>query len=127
MTEPDRQTLFDLGEVTATPAVERVISDSGDSLEELIARHANGDWGNIRDEGQERNRAAIHTGDEIVSEYRTGNGAKIRIRTDAADAAGTRPATAILLASEAAVPVRIEANGSDPDSDLPNLDDFYIA
>jgi hypothetical protein len=100
MTHSHRQPLFDAGTVTTTPAALQVLDASGEEREDFLDRHVSGDWGCLLEEGRRRNDQALATGQQIVSEYRTGSGAKIRILTEAADEAGIRPSTAILLPSE---------------------------
>jgi len=100
MIAPIRKPLFELGQVVATPAALTAIEDSGDETGDFLTRHAFGDWGSVFDEERERNNAAVKTGGQLVSEYRTGNGVKIRLITAAADASGHRPTTTILLPAE---------------------------
>jgi hypothetical protein len=100
MIAPIRKPLFELGQVAATSAALKAIEESGDETGDFLARHAFGDWGSVFEEESERNDAAVKTGGQIVSEYRTGNGIKIRVVTSPADAAGRRATTTILLPSE---------------------------
>jgi len=100
MIAPIRKLLFELGQVVATPAALKAIEDSGEETGDFLTRHAFGDWGSVFDEEREHNDAAVQTGGQIVSEYRTGNGVKIRVVTAAADALGRRATTTILLPSE---------------------------
>jgi len=100
MIAPLRQPLFELGEIMASPAARTAIEESGEELNDFLARHAFGDWGSVFNEERERNHAAVQTGERIMSEYRTGNGVKIRVITAAADPTGCRPTTNILLSTE---------------------------
>jgi hypothetical protein len=100
MIAPIRKPLFELGQVVATPAALKAIEDSGEEPGDFLTRHAFGDWGSVFDEERARNNAAVKTGGQIVSEYRTGNGVKIRVVTAAADASGHRATTTIVLPSE---------------------------
>jgi hypothetical protein len=100
MIAPIRKPLFELGQVVATPAALRAIEDSGEEPGDFLTRHAFGDWGSVFDEERERNDAAVKTGGQIVSEYRTGNGVKIRVVTAAVDVSQRRPTTTILLPAE---------------------------
>lgn len=101
MIAPIRSPLFDLGKVTATPAALKAIEDSGEETGDFLDRHVHGDWGTVFDEERRRNDEAVITGERIASEFRTGNGIKIWIVTNAADSKGKRSATTILLPSEA--------------------------
>jgi hypothetical protein len=100
MIAPIRKPLFELGQVVGTPAALKAIEDSGDEMGDFLTRHAFGDWGSVFDEERERNNLAVRTGGQLVSEYRTSNGVKIRVITAAADAVGHRPMTTILLPGE---------------------------
>ena len=100
MIAPLRKPLFELGAIVATPAARKAIDESDEELREFLARHECGDWGSLLNEERDRNNAAVKTGERIISEYRTGNGVKIRIITAAADATGRRPTTNILLSIE---------------------------
>jgi hypothetical protein len=100
MIAPIRKPLFDLGQVVATPAALQAIADSGEEVADFLNRHAFGDWGSVFDEERERNESAVGTGGPIVSEYRTGNGIKIRVVTAAADPNGHPPTTTVQLRGE---------------------------
>jgi hypothetical protein len=100
MIAPIRKPLFELGQVVATPAALKAIEESGEESGEFLNRHAFGNWGSVFDEERERNNAAVRTGGQIVSEFRTGNGVKIRVITAAADSSGRRLTTTILLPGE---------------------------
>ena len=100
MIAPIRKPLFELGLVVATLAALKAIEDSGEEPGDFLTRHAFGDWGSVFDEERERNHQAVQTGGQIVSEYRTGNGIKIRVVTAGADPSGRRTTTTILLPSE---------------------------
>jgi hypothetical protein len=100
MIAPIRKPLFELGQVVATPAALKAIEESGDETSDFLTRHAFGDWGSVFDEERRRNDVAVNTGGPLVSEYRTGNGIKIRVVTAAADHSGRRTTTTILLPAE---------------------------
>jgi hypothetical protein len=92
--------LFELGRLLVTPAALQIIRESGQALDEFLNRHIQGDWGHLFEEDKRQNDQAVWTGGRIVSVYRTDNGAKIRIVTDATDKTGKRVATIVLLPSE---------------------------
>ncbi len=100
MIAPIPQPLFDLGRVSITPAALQSIADSGQEPAEFLNRHVHGDWGVLSEVAQLRNQEALASGDRIFSTYRTENGTKIWIITEAADDAGPRPRTTILLPDE---------------------------
>jgi hypothetical protein len=127
MTSPSRKTLFDVGEVTTTAAALKVLDESGETREEFLDRHVSGDWGTVLSEGRQRNDQAVASGAEIVSEYRTGSGAKIRVLTEATNASGIRPGTAILLPSEMSRPVDNEIPGLADESPVLTLDGIQVS
>jgi hypothetical protein len=100
MIAPIRKPLFELGQVVVSPAALKAIEESGEVAADFLTRHAFGDWGSVFDEERQQNDKGVTTGTRIMSEYRTGNGIKIWIITAAADAAGRRPTTTILLPVE---------------------------
>jgi hypothetical protein len=100
MIAPMNTPLFDLGRVVATRAALQAIDDSGQNISEFLDRHVHGDWGAVFIEDDEKNRVALLTGQAIRSVYRTDNGVKVWIVTEAADRTGRR-STSILLPGEA--------------------------
>jgi len=100
MIAPIERPLFELGKVAATPAALKAIEDSGQEPADFLNRHVHGDWGSVFDEERVRNDDAVATGEKIASVYRTGNGIQIWIITQAADSAGKRASTTILLPAE---------------------------
>jgi hypothetical protein len=91
---------FPLGRLAATPGALEAMEASGQTAEFFLARHANGDWGEVDDEDQQLNDEALIHGDRILSAYRTLKGVKLWIITEAADDNGHRAATTILLPDE---------------------------
>lgn len=91
---------FSLGRTLATPAALKVLAQAGQSPAEFLDRHIRGDWGTVSAEDGALNDAALKDGSRILSAYRTRNGAKIWIITEAADDDGRRAATTILLPDE---------------------------
>jgi hypothetical protein len=100
MIAPIRKPLFELGQIVVTPAAMKAIDESGEEVAEYLTRHAFGDWGSVFNEERERNDAAVRKGGPIVSEYRAGNGIKIRVVTAEVDSSGHRATTTILLPVE---------------------------
>ena len=92
--------LFDLGRLRVTPAALQIIRESGQWLDEFLNRHIHGDWGHVFEEDKRQNDQAVLNGGRIVSVYRTDNGTKIRIVTEATDETGRRAATTVLLPCE---------------------------
>ena len=94
------QPLFDLGRVVVTAAAWQAIQDSGQDVAEFLDRHVHGEWGAVFSTESELNEQAIESGAAIKSVYRTDNGVKIWIVTDAA-VDSFRRRTVICLPSEA--------------------------
>ena len=101
MIAPIDKPLFELGHVVATPAAMQAIGDSGQDVADFLNRHIRGDWGSVFQEDGEQNQTAVLTGQRIRSIYRTDNGIKLWIITEAADNSGCRQSTTILLPGEA--------------------------
>jgi hypothetical protein len=60
-----------------------------------LARHANGDWGEVDEHDREANEYAVENGLRVLSAYTLSSGEKIWIITEA-----DRSSTTILLPSE---------------------------
>ncbi len=91
---------LDLGRLRITPAALQIVRESGQRLDEFLNRHIQGERGHVFEENKLQNDQAVRTGGRIVSVYRTDNGTKIWIVTEAVDDAGNRAGTTILLPSE---------------------------
>lgn len=92
--------VFDLGRLRVTPAALQIVRESGQRLYDFLNRHVQGDWGHVFEQDKRQNHQAVRTGSRILSVYRTDNGTKIWIITEAVDDAGNRAGTIILLPSE---------------------------
>jgi hypothetical protein len=88
-------TRFSLGRCLATPGALAALEESQQAPGDFLDRHVRGDWGNVDDEDQEANEAALREGTRILSSYRTRKGAKLWVITEA-----DRSATTILLPEE---------------------------
>lgn len=92
--------LFPLGRMVATPgAVEVLAADGGDwrfNAAVYLARHQDGDWGDVPREDAAENRRSIRQGWRVLSSYPVGStGTRIWIITEA-----DRSSTCILLPEE---------------------------
>jgi hypothetical protein len=94
------QPKFSLGQIVATPGALEALRKAGQSAAHFVQRHAQGDWGDLCDEDREANNRALQDGSRLLSAYRTGVGEKLWIITEAADDAGNRAATTVLLPEE---------------------------
>ena len=88
--------LFSLGRLVATPAALALLSGSGRSPAELLARHQSGDWGDLPPEDAREHELSILRGLRILSSYPVGEGGlRVWIITEA-----DRSSTCILLPGE---------------------------
>jgi hypothetical protein len=94
------QPKFPLGQIVTTPGALEALEKAGQTAIEFLQRHARGDWGDVCEEDRQANDHALIDGSRIVSAYRTSLGQKLWIITEAADDAGNRAVTTILLPSE---------------------------
>ena len=92
---------FPLGQIVATPGALEALNDSGQTPSDFLSRHAQGDWGSeLCAEDRQLNDQALIDGSRILSAYKTKQGVKIWVITEAADDGGQRAATTILLPEE---------------------------
>lgn len=89
------KTLFPLGKTYATPDAVALLQELELSPFEFIARHWQGDWGDLATEDVEANAAALRYGYRLLSSYEIGSGQKLWIITEA-----DRSATTLLLPEE---------------------------
>ncbi len=85
--------LFDLGNTYQTPGVLETIPS--EDFFHALARHQQGDWGDLGDADKEDNDKAVWMGGRIFSAYRAATGEKFWIITEA-----DRKSTAVLLPEE---------------------------
>lgn len=98
--KPNR-TLFQLGQVVATPGALEALSQADQTPLELLRRHAAGDWGEeLGTEDKSLNDRAVRDGSRILSAYRLKTGTKLWIITEAEDDQGQRASSCCLLPSE---------------------------
>jgi hypothetical protein len=71
------------------------LEEAGVSSASLLARHVNGDWGELDEHDRKENEFSLKNGFRILSSYALGNGAKIWVITEA-----DRSSTCLLLPSE---------------------------
>lgn len=91
---------FPLGQILATPGAIEALQQSDQLPDELLARHVAGDWGEVCDDDKALNDESLIDGSRILSAYRTSRNERLWIITEAADEAGHRCCTTILLPSE---------------------------
>jgi len=83
------------GRLLATPGAIQAIEEAGQRPAEFLARHVLGDWGEVCEEDRRLNNIAVDAGDRLLSAYRTNDGTKLWVITEA-----DRSATTILLPEE---------------------------
>ena len=91
--------LFSLGRIVATPGALRLAESGAFDPAELLGRHVCGDWGDLDAFDRRENEKALRSGARIFSSYETPRG-RVWIITEAADDAGARRSTCILLPEE---------------------------
>ena len=85
---------FETGEFYITAGVDALVKDNRVELLQLLARHMNGDWGDVCEEDKQSNNEALLHGNRLLSSYSLCN-ETVWIITEA-----DRSATTILLPSE---------------------------
>lgn len=87
------QKRFRIGQLLMTPGVMDQISH--DEILSAVQRHANCDWGDLCEEDKKQNNLALKNGGRLFSAYRTAQGIKFWVITEA-----DRSATTVLLPEE---------------------------
>ena len=101
---------FELGQIVATPSALARLAKHGFNVDDLIARHHSGDWGDVSEPDARRNEQALTSGSRLLSVYRLvekmwlqsvprterSRLPTIWIETNAANESGLRDATTIL-------------------------------
>jgi hypothetical protein len=91
---------FDLGKIVITPEALILINSHRRTPKAFIERHAAGDWGCVCPDDANLNEQALNDGSRLLSAYCLEGGQKIWIITEAADDAGRRAATTVVLPHE---------------------------
>ena len=91
----DRKPRFSLGQVVATPGALAALETAKQTPMELLQRHVVLDQGELDEEDQQTNEAAVKNGERILSSYLLNDGTKIWIITEA-----DRSSTCVLLPDE---------------------------
>ena len=87
--------LFPLGDLVATPGALSILENCGIIPMSLIARHGQGDWGDVSPLDAQANADALSLGGRLLSSYTLAGDTKLWVITEA-----DRSATTILLPSE---------------------------
>lgn len=76
-------TLFEPGQIVATPGALEAMQTNNCLSFDLLVRHLSGDWGVIPEEDAQTNQEALENGYRIMSSYPLANGEKIWVITEA--------------------------------------------
>jgi hypothetical protein len=91
----NQQPLFDLGYCVATRGAVKAMQRCLQTPYEFLKPHVRGNWGVVPPEDWERNTLALVEGYRLISAYRTNDGTKLWVITEA-----DRAVTTILLPDE---------------------------
>ncbi len=86
---------FPLGQIVATPGALETLEEAGQSAQEFINRHVRLEQGELSDEDHRENLFSLNRQLRIFSAFKTANGVKIWLITEA-----DRSATTLLLPDE---------------------------
>jgi hypothetical protein len=95
ITKTENKALFDLGQTVMTIGAKEALEDSNELPITFLSKHQSGDWGIVGKEDKQENEFSLKNGFRLLSAYRTANGEKLWIITEA-----DRSITTILLPSE---------------------------
>ncbi len=95
ITKTENKVLFDLGQTVMTIGAKEALEDSNELPIKFLSKHQSGDWGIVGKEDKQENEFSLKNGFRLLSAYRTANGEKLWIITEA-----DRSITTILLPSE---------------------------
>ncbi len=87
--------IVEIGFVNVTPAAQAALEEAGQTADEFVMRHANGDWGEIGTAVLKDNQVSLKEGFRIFSAYYLNTGIKIYVFTDE-----DRSLTRVLLPEE---------------------------
>jgi hypothetical protein len=86
---------FPMGQLVTTPGALDAFKEADQTMYHFVARHLNGDWGEISEADKAENELSVQQGFCILSAYTLKTGVKFWIITEA-----DRSATTVLLPSE---------------------------
>ncbi len=86
---------FPFGQIVATPGALAALQEAQQSPQELLVRHARGDWGDLGHDDWQANEDALVHGSRLLSAYHLKTEVKIWIITEA-----DRSITTLLLPDE---------------------------
>lgn len=86
---------FKMGQLCSTPGALKAMNNAGQNPMAFVGRHLNGDWGEVCTDDQQANEEALDSNLRLLSAYRTNEGVKLWVITEA-----DRSLTTILLPEE---------------------------
>ena len=89
---------FNLGQLVATPGA--LAEFTPEEQQRCLARHLQGDWGDLGAEDKRANDQALKDGSRLLSSYVLPENRKLYIITEAVGDDGQREATTLLLPEE---------------------------
>jgi hypothetical protein len=89
-----------MGQTVATPGALAAVHQAGQSVLQILARHAACDWGDLDDEDKQLNDAALRDGSRLLSAYVLRTGIRVWVITEAVGEDGQRASTCLLLPEE---------------------------
>ncbi len=87
--------LFPLGEIYLTIGGQEALEESSQQASEFLSLHQSGDWGLVCEDDKQENVLSVREGFRILSAYKTSQGVKIWVISEAC-----RSSTTILLPEE---------------------------
>lgn len=91
----EKKVRFKAGQVCATPGALEALKSAEQSPVDFLGRHVTGDWGDVCKEDREANEEALEHQLRLLSSYRTREGVKLWVITEA-----DRSVTTLLLPEE---------------------------
>ncbi len=73
---------FDVGTIIITPAAAAVLTSNGVALGDLLARHQNGDWGEVSEAVRAVNERGLSDQFNLQSTYTMADGRRLVVVTD---------------------------------------------
>ena len=77
-----RETKFDAGEVVVTPAASAALEAHGQKVDDLLARHQAGDWGDVSHQVRAVNERGLAEQFNLQSVYTVGSGERVVVVTN---------------------------------------------
>jgi hypothetical protein len=87
--------VFPLGQMVATQGALDALEEADETIQEVLRRHAKGDWGDLSPEDRAENERGLKEGLRLLSAYTLSTGERLWIITE-----HDRSATTLLLPDE---------------------------